>query len=1059
MSSPVPTPPTRSASASPTARRSPSPSQSDVEDPKAKADPNHLMPLPPKTTLFPPPSSYRDKFILAPYPIPEYPKVIVTRCPSSKKKKSIVRKRSSKRNRSLSPAVLRYTPFRSAKLLNGSMVATSGAIESAKSTRVDPALYDALDRLSRDPSPGRKEETIHRCKMAVASLVTELQSTEATTSSSLSVLTNIKELLQKAWAVDGHGLDGKDGSDLLECFVDRQMYPNLPFTSSVGTALSETLRESKGLDIMISNCEAKEENILLSSAQVLEQAMTTENRTYVVENGLEKVMHGVATNSSPSLNCPDYSRCRTGILEHLLKHSESTCADVIRLGGLDALLYECRRNDVETLRHCASALANLSLYGGSENQQQMIKRKVPMWLFPLAFHGDDNIKYYACLAIAALVANKELEADVLKSEALKMVEPFVESHNPETFAYSTISQSRGQSKNWLRRLVPILQSQREEARNLAAFHFAMEAGLKKRQGCVGVFREIGAIESLKQVASSPHGFASKYAAQALRLIGEEVPHKLSQQVPLWTSEDVCEWIKQIGFGTYTERFLKSRVDGDLLLQITEDDLKDDIKIDNGILRRRFMRELDQLKKVADYASCEGRELNEYLCTLDPELAVHTYGILKAGLRRSLLKSNFMVEDILAQECGIRNGIHRLKLIDAIAKEEMSLNDTSVDENKPLDVFISYRRSTGSQLASLLKVHMQLRGFSVFIDVERLEAGKFDNNLLQSIRQAKHFLLVLTPNALDRCIGDDQTKDWVHKEIVAALEAKCNIIPIIDNFQWPETEKLPEDMRAVCYFNGVRWIHDYQDACVEKAIRFMTGVEQNLSGSRGNLLNANREGNVTPGTPSNSTSKLPLSSNNLLMPAFLQNYRGRSESPARYVRSPSPAIHGRKPPIIGGGNFNRGVMSPGASPVKRAALPHPASSPRLQRTYLPPRFAARPRSRSLETGIDDGDSNGKRRCEEETFSDYPFPQHPATEPSFHSKYLQRILNFRIFLFISLPESRASPELPLEEDRRPSLPTPSASAAAEETPKATKNKRFLQKFKLRNLKNLSGSATKL
>ena len=58
-----------------------------------------------------------------------------------------------------------------------------------------------------------------------------------------------------------------------------------------------------------------------------------------------------------------------------------------------------------------------------------------MWLFPLAFHGDDNIKYYACLAIAALVANKELEADVLKSEALKMVEPFVETHNPETFSY------------------------------------------------------------------------------------------------------------------------------------------------------------------------------------------------------------------------------------------------------------------------------------------------------------------------------------------------------------------------------------------------------------------------------------------------------------------------------------------------------------------------------------------------------------------------------------------------------------------------------------------------
>lgn len=72
--------------------------------------------------------------------------------------------------------------------------------------------------------------------------------------------------------------------------------------------------------------------------------------------------------------------------------------------------------------------------------------------------------------------------------------------------------------------------------------------------------------------------------------------------------------------------------------------------------------------------------------------------------------------------------------------------------------------------SLLKVHMTLRGFSVFIDVERLEAGKFDNNLLNSIQQAKTFLLVLTPNALDRCVGDDECKDWVHKVTVLLISA-------------------------------------------------------------------------------------------------------------------------------------------------------------------------------------------------------------------------------------------------------------------------------------------------
>lgn len=64
--------------------------------------------------------------------------------------------------------------------------------------------------------------------------------------------------------------------------------------------------------------------------------------------------------------------------------------------------------------------------------------------------------------------------------------------------------------------------------------------------------------------------------------------------------------------------------------------------------------------------------------------------------------------------------------------------------------------------SLLKVHLQLHGFSVFIDVEKLEAGKFEDKLIQSVMSARNFVLVLSPNALDKCMGDPECKDWVHK---------------------------------------------------------------------------------------------------------------------------------------------------------------------------------------------------------------------------------------------------------------------------------------------------------
>ncbi|VEN55934.1 unnamed protein product [Callosobruchus maculatus] len=657
---------------------------------------------------------------------------------------------------------------------------------------------DDLDSLSAASNVQDIERAIHKYSTYLDVSIRCLQKLDQSKNAP-QLLNKINDVMCKAWAVPTFGHE-------------------------LGYTLCNALRNCGGLDLIMNNCTKGDKDLQFASARLLEQCLTAENRAHVVENGLDKVVN-VACVCTKKSNSVDHSRVGTGILEHLFKHSEETCSDVVRLGGLDALLFECRKSDVETLRHCAGALANLSLYGGAENQEAMIKRKVPMWLFPLAFHNDDNIKYYACLAITVLVANPEIEAEVLQSGTLGLVEPFVTTHNPSEFAKSNLAHAHGQSKTWLKNLVPVLNSKREEARNLAAFHFCMEAGIKKQQGNTHMFAEIGAVEQLKKVASCPNAVASKYAAQALRLIGEEVPHKLSQQVPLWSVEDVEEWVKQIGFTEIAPSFVDSRVDGDLLLQLTEDNLMADIGLTNGIKRKRFTRELQKLKKMADYTSRDTANINNFLQSLGPEFSIYTYSLLNAGVEKKdyLLKIS---EDQLLKECQIENSIHRYRIMEGIRQLENGLDNGLTEDNidKPLDVFVSYRRSNGSQLASLLKVHLQLRGFSVFIDVERLEAGKFDNNLLQSIHKAKHFLLVLTPGALQRCIGDQERKDWVHREIVAALSANCNIIPIIDNFTFPEPDELPEDMRQVCHFNAVRWIHDYQDACVDKLERFLWGYE-------------------------------------------------------------------------------------------------------------------------------------------------------------------------------------------------------------------------------------------
>ena len=102
----------------------------------------------------------------------------------------------------------------------------------------------------------------------------------------------------------------------------------------------------------------------------------------------------------------------------------------------------------------------------------------------------------------------------------------------------------------------------------------------------------------------------------------------------------------------------------------------------------------------------------------------------------------------------------------------------------------------------------------------MEAGKFDSNLLESIQSSRNFILVLTSGALDRCMNDTEQKDWIHKEVVCALNSNCNIIPVFDRFSMPKSEDLPVAMRPLTSYNGVNWVHEYQTACMDKIVRFI-----------------------------------------------------------------------------------------------------------------------------------------------------------------------------------------------------------------------------------------------
>ena len=66
---------------------------------------------------------------------------------------------------------------------------------------------------------------------------------------------------------------------------------------------------------------------------------------------------------------------------------------------------------------------------------------------------------------------------------------------------------------------------------------------------------------------------------------------------------------------------------------------------------------------------------------------------------------------------LQNEYHELEAKSVMLERSMETDECDFIE-KTLDVFISYRRSNGSQLASLLKVFLELRNFSVFLDIDR-----------------------------------------------------------------------------------------------------------------------------------------------------------------------------------------------------------------------------------------------------------------------------------------------------------------------------------------------------
>lgn len=118
------------------------------------------------------------------------------------------------------------------------------------------------------------------------------------------------------------------------------------------------------------------------------------------------------------------------------------------------------------------------------------------------------------------------------------------------------------------------------------------------------------------------------------------------------------------------------------------------------------------------------------------------------------------------------------------------------------VFISYRR-TNKYIALAIYQDLIANGYKIFIDYESINSGDFEKSIIDNIKSHAHFVVVLTPSALDRC---NEPGDWLRREIETAMEYKRNIVPILMegfNFGDPNIDKyLTGDLKFLKRYQGL-----------------------------------------------------------------------------------------------------------------------------------------------------------------------------------------------------------------------------------------------------------------
>lgn len=139
----------------------------------------------------------------------------------------------------------------------------------------------------------------------------------------------------------------------------------------------------------------------------------------------------------------------------------------------------------------------------------------------------------------------------------------------------------------------------------------------------------------------------------------------------------------------------------------------------------------------------------------------------------------------------------------------------------IKAFISYRRSTGRDVARNIYQQLSFRGINTFFDYNSMRDGKFNEQIYEAIEQAEYFILILSKDALNRCVSPS---DWVRIEIEHALQFNKKIIIVNTENEISFPSNLPDSLKVLPSYHVISLNQEYYDESITRLLKMLSFTE-------------------------------------------------------------------------------------------------------------------------------------------------------------------------------------------------------------------------------------------